>query len=303
MRSRPYTETNPNTSDKTWRRIDYTMKSTRPDIYGPDTSSTTYADMNSPRWWYRNESGSRNEGWRDAIRRKSNANSALTLNITDFQGESGAAYARVKKWVSGGWLQYEKTVPYGLTFIREPAAPDHSALYDSALNAAKERLVSRIREVQTAFQGGVYLGEARETVRMLTGGVKGIAQGLSTYLSNVSRAGIKLGSRHSFRRLPPERKFEKVSGIIADQWLGFQYGVRPFVADVKSAAEAVARLDYDINMDDKVVLRVLETRRASNIVDVGTGGEQWTNSDVSSGGSPTIPIRWRLRDDKELRYP
>jgi len=296
MRTRPYVEVNPNHSDPTIRRIDYVFKSTRPDIYGPDTSSTSTADLNSPKWYYRYESGSRNDGWRDAIRRKANANSFLHLNITDYSGETGSAYARVRKAISGGWYQYEKLVPYGLTYVREPAEPNHSALYDKALDEAKQRLVSRIREVQTAFQGGVYLGESRETIRMLTGGVTAIDEAIGDWAESVPEK-----CRRAVRNVPLAKRLVKVSSTLANLWLGLQYGIRPLISDVQSAAEALARLDIEGQMGDCVIVRAVSSQRSSNIVDVGTGGEQWTNSDIASGGSPTIPIRWRLRDDKECR--
>jgi hypothetical protein len=88
---------------------------------------------------------------------------------------------------------------------------------------AREQFLSKYRSARTAFQGGMFLGELMETVRM----IKSPAQALRREVAKQRDAAKK-----QYRRFRNPKHAVKA---VADSWLEFAYGARPFVRDVQSA--------------------------------------------------------------------
>lgn len=296
------------------RRIDAKVESTRPDIV-PPSDTTTYQTLgNGKEDLYL--SGYRNPGWRRIIESGGNANSELLASkrVLKFVGHSGTAFGRAKKFSTGPsrYVTYSKTIPYGLAWLPEPSDPVLPVLTSDALNEAKVKLNSRISSVQTAFQGGIYLGEARETVMFLAGGTRSLRQAFERYLTQVrkrverSLRTVRSPTRTKKRKKAGgslrDRKIMVANSVIADQWLALQLAIKPLVSDVQSAGEALARLDTMTDMDDRQIVRVTVTKRASSFVDWGNGDPGfWYDNSISAGGSPTLPLKYRVRDDDSVR--
>lgn len=289
----PYTKSTNLSSPRT-RRVDKTFKSNYQSVFGPDTSTTTYSSFTAAEW-KDNLSGYRNPGWQRRIAEGQDAGSVLTASRTRHSGSSGSLYAAVRKKYDGThWYEEAVSVPYGLVGIPKPSAfTDYAALQTKAKNAVIAKAVQRARQVQTGFQSGVYLGELRESVRMFTGGVKGIAQGIDRYLTRSGRE-----TARAIRRLPRRLRLPAANSALADQWLMMQYGIKPFVNDVQSAAEALARLEFDSQMEDRVIFKVTSVAKRAQLVDVGTGPAFWNYVDLNN---PSVQVRYRLRDDDLVR--
>lgn len=101
-------------------------------------------------------------------------------------------------------------------------------------NAAKTKFVAKCREVQRSFQGGVFLGELRQTLRMIRNPAKALREGLQDYLTRIRARKGRLGRGRA--RKTNARKF------LADTWLEYSYGWRPLLSDVEDGAKALANL-------------------------------------------------------------
>lgn len=122
-----------------------------------------------------------------------------------------------------------------------PNSPGFSA-DTAAKNQALGRFIEKALEAQQAFNGSLYLGEARESVRMLTGGVNGIAKRLQRYLDKTMKSSKDTKKRWLKKKGPKPPLREVIKSNIADQYLQATFGITPLVSDVISAAEALARL-------------------------------------------------------------
>lgn len=94
--------------------------------------------------------------------------------------------------------------------------------------------VRKLREAQTTFQGGVFTGEIRETLRMLSSPAKSLRKGISAYL-----AALKKRQRH-VRRSKFRKKLPTARKILADTWLEYSFGFRPLVNDINDIARTIA---------------------------------------------------------------
>jgi hypothetical protein len=93
-------------------------------------------------------------------------------------------------------------------------------------NEAKANFVKKARAAQTSFQGGVFLGEIRETIGLLRSPVKSLRRGLNAYL-----AAVKKRSRR-IRSTPKSKRKGAAKRIISDTWLEHSFGWVPLIHDI-----------------------------------------------------------------------
>lgn len=97
--------------------------------------------------------------------------------------------------------------------------------------AALGKFNQSLRNVRTAFEGGVFLGELGQTLRM----IKNPAQGLRK-LADVTREAAQQIRRGRF---PTSIRERKITEALADLWLEAQFGWRPLMNDIKDGSEAL----------------------------------------------------------------
>lgn len=107
-----------------------------------------------------------------------------------------------------------------------PELPDPPVSSQKAYEEALGNFLSNAGKVVSPVKGMVFLGELRETLRMLRSPAKSLRDGINTYLTRAGKLRRK-GGNH--RRL--------IKGI-ADLWLENAYGLQPLLNDIKGAAEA-----------------------------------------------------------------
>lgn len=270
------------------------FKSNKPGTYGPDTVTRSYFGRSD--YLYNVLNGSKNPNWKYQILHDVNASTVMHAEqngLRYFGLRSGYAFAKVRKTVNGGWTENSQEIPYGLAQVGPPGYASMSTLVDTAMNQAITRMVRRIRSVQTAFQGGVYTGEALEAIRMLTGSAKNVISRYEDYVGRLD-ATFRRMSRARHRGVPGQLD-SALRSTIADQWLLLQLGCKPLYGDIQSAAEAVAKANVDYDTRDSVFVRSKGVAKASSLVDLGTGFKD----QFFYPGPPVIKVDYCLRDDYE----
>lgn len=114
-----------------------------------------------------------------------------------------------------------------------PSVP-HSSDLAAAENIAREKFYAKYRSTQTAFQGGVALGELRETLRMLRSPAKALRKRVGNLydriLKNKGKAGKSTESRNRY---------------LSETWLEHSFGWTPLISDIKDAHSLLEnRKDY-----------------------------------------------------------
>lgn len=99
-----------------------------------------------------------------------------------------------------------------------------------AENQAKTRFLSNLQDQTSAFQGGVFLGEISETIRMLRSPAKALREGLNSYYSTAKK------------RARRERGTKRKNRAVENTWLEYSFGWKPLINDVKDANKAFKRL-------------------------------------------------------------
>jgi len=177
-------------------------------------------------------------GWKKALREGSNATTSMAgsrINITYSPGNiyASQAYVRPPNYIPspGDFIQYSAQLSGLLATPYEgPGYPGLTQVsYTSALNQALSRAIQKINSAQTSFQGGVFLGELRETVHMITRPGKALYTGVWDYLTVAKKRLKKV----------PERARHRV---LSNTWLEYSFGWKPLVADIDDGIDALGDL-------------------------------------------------------------
>lgn len=113
----------------------------------------------------------------------------------------------------------------------------------SANNMALTKFIRKARQVNTAFQGGIFLGELAKTLH----GIMNPAQALRTQINTYFREAQRLrqlsdSARQAWLR---GRSIGRNLTWLPQLWLETQYHWRPLISDIDNGLEAVNRLAAD----------------------------------------------------------
>lgn len=164
-------------------------------------------------------------GWKEIIARGENATtpfSATQLALTSYQP---GLLTYTKRSLSG---QLQKVaIQRGCAFM-----PSGSGIFlgsTTANNQALKYAFQAVKNTRTSFQGGVFIGEAREAIRMIASPAKAFRKGLDEYFGTaVKRA------RRATRKAKPR--------ILAETYLEYVMGWAPLFSDIASGIKAYKAL-------------------------------------------------------------
>jgi hypothetical protein len=159
--------------------------------------------------------------WRRKIKAHQNATLPMTAQRRSVDSSVGGFFKLTDVWGDGSILQ-EKTHT-GLARAPSFAAP--SGDFTSADNAALKRILKRIKDQRTSFQGLTFLGELRESISMIKNPAKSFRQGIVNYIATA-----QLRSKGVKQRI--KRK------VLAETWLEYSFGWIPLISDIKEGVEA-----------------------------------------------------------------
>lgn len=179
-------------------------------------------------------------GWRNIIRARGNAtNPAVGAQRTrKFAGGSSYTTVTQRRYESG-----DDHVPHLTVFLQAKYTGSGIAEYcpDASLSVtvdpevidyAKAAFISRARSLMSPTQGGVILGEIRETLHLIRHPASALRNGLSSYLQTVKKRGRGLR----------KASVAKKNSVVAQTWLEYCFGWAPLLADIDNSMESLARL-------------------------------------------------------------
>lgn len=111
----------------------------------------------------------------------------------------------------------------------------------TATNKAKMSYINKANSEYTKFQGGVFVGELGETLRMIRNPAKSLRNSVDRYFRTLNSRvrTVKRGLTRSAHR-------EARRKIVSDTWLEYAFGWRPLLSDAKDAAKALASINEQI---------------------------------------------------------
>lgn len=178
--------------------------------------------------WTETRTGSQNPKWRDSVEKLREAGTAYSrLNRMTYS--VGKYKIRVDLARTRGLLNYYGE-SHDYSYIRLPANVVTSS---KAYNTALGNFLTDINSAMSPFKGMVFLGELKETLKMLRSPASALRDGFSTFIQRARRHRRSRWSRQDIK---------DVNRILANSWLEYCYGWIPLMASIKDAAEAYKAL-------------------------------------------------------------
>lgn len=184
-------------------------------------SSTSYAQQRN---LLRTRTGDRNRAWKQQVRDQQNATTEMLGTFEEIDAIAGSAVA----------MTYNPLPPYQPVTNKATGylANSHVASWWSptllpgvADNRAMQQYLKSIHKAQVAFEGLVFLGELKESLRMIRNPAKGLFDLIRSYGRDLKHRKKTLGDR---------RWKKAISGL----WLEYSFGWIPLASDIKSAVQA-----------------------------------------------------------------
>lgn len=231
----------PNTKSRTYtKRVHFNVTSSGGH---QAASSTDYYRSGSVGEFRVDEGGLRD--WRKRIREHREATTRLSGEKSEnwLYPASGGYTVNVHGLTSGGWKWDPKVVSYkGLpSGDYFPFPPSLSVITDNvAGQIAANKFNKQIEELNTQFQGGVFLGELKEAWQMIKSPGKALFQSLE---------------RDYYRALKKRKSNKKdLANALFSEYLAWVFGAKPLMNDIAQGFDA---MDYLANKHDNSFVKIL----------------------------------------------
>lgn len=176
----------------------------------------------------RSRTGDRNPKWREQVKAGVNAGTPMSGYVDDAVGTNG--YVLYKTAVTPGGFKYtlRSSGPLALHYASKYPFDWIASSTSTAYNRALTSYLKNVNRVNQSFQGLTFLGEARETLRMLRNPAEGLRNILGSYINDVKK---------SKKRFPKNWKKN-----LSSAWLEYAYGVAPLVHDIQDIGKTYNQL-------------------------------------------------------------
>lgn len=210
--------------------------------------------------------------WKTKIRNRENA--TTTMQVSGYRMQTpndGYAYYTYRRKSNGKIAVFsEMQGNFGIMLWNQGLnLPDSGTLNTTRVdNQALSKFIERAKSEQRAFQGGVFIGELRETIEMIRHPLRLLYDYQFAFLRsiNVKAKGI--------RRRGIKNRAERatsVARLLSGARLQYKFGVAPLVNDIADAVKAAQRMSIRDTWAPTVPIRARAEERIQTPVTATTG--------------------------------
>lgn len=146
---------------------------------------------------------------------------------------------------------------------------------------ARMALLREIRQKRLSFEGGVFLGELGETLRMFRRPLNGVQRALREWIKSAKR-------KHSTKT-----PLALINRALAESWLEWAFGIKPLLSDLDDAQKNLERL---LNLYESLYSRFQVT------IDSKSNVGPWTQYSYVNATGWTFDNRWRRYQVDSIGY-
>lgn len=177
------------------------------------------------------KSGTKNPGWKQAIRLVRQAATPYAVDATNNGFLSGKIAGSFHLTGTPIGQRIQNVLSGELFLDNGPGVPNIPDM--SYLDAeAKVNFIRACRSSQRAFQGGVFLGELREAIHMIVRPATALRKAVGNY-SRAAKKAVRIA-----------RGAKNRAKALSGTWLEYSYGWRPLLSDVDAGMAALADVHH-----------------------------------------------------------
>lgn len=206
--------------------------------------------------WQDQFTGDSNPSWRSQVAQGSNATTLASGNRTTLQMGFCSSSSKVRRVFDGqvtNWATFGNPLAHLLESCPPPG--NRSAIDQDVANKALIGFLRKCKGLQRQFSGGVFLGELREAIRLVRSPLLGFRTALDRW-HDVCRGRVQRGNPSTLSR------------DLSNQWLEFQFGIKPLISDLGNGLDALSRLKNRRFRAFARFLSTSETLVSTNSVDL-----------------------------------
>lgn len=197
----------------------------------------TYPSNSTSKLWTRNAfapktsnfSGWRNPSWRTLVIRGENASTDASGILHKYIPISvGQTHLLVYGYRFDTQKRKNHYWWHNSADITQQTFEAGDVVTQATIDAVSMGFMKKYRETLTAFSGGVFLGELRESIRMLRNPAAALRAGIDTYVDRIKKV-------RWIRGKDPRKRYR----YVRDSWLEYSFGVKPLLNDIESAVKAL----------------------------------------------------------------
>lgn len=246
--------------------------------------------------------GYNNPEWKSQVLHHQNAATELSAERERWYVRPTWLHEYASDWGGippGHWR--DSLTSYGSAILLPECYESDPSKEVEANNEALSNLVSKLRNAMSPVQGGVILGELRETVRMLRHPVRSLKEAMQFYVRDLSLSTIK---NRRFQRYSRRRRRSTALKIAQDLWLTTNFGLKPTMHDIRDIADNMFDLVGGTTGYDKYATVVGFAEREYRGLDAYLPNKaSGTSTDVFSNGNPHWPANFaKAKITVEVRY-
>lgn len=213
------------------------------------------------------------------------ATTALSGRIVKVKNPGMLTYNCINMLAVGGSIK--QCIGFGpLPVAGHISWPGHSGINLTTVeNDAKVAFVRKVKAVNRSFQGGIFLGELTEAIRMIKNPARALRGGLDDYLASLKKR------KSGLNRVPPRRREATAQDIVSNTWLEYSFGWTPLINDIQNGVEAVQKWAKDENRPYLVPVSAYGEQSA---LDSAKGAVTGTLLDIKYDRSITIKANVRF---------
>lgn len=204
--------------------------------------------------------------WKSVIAAGGNATTPLTGALEEFYSTPVDVKYDLLYPPDGSWAvrEFRGDVAFGLNgcllFGVSPQSPmpDYMLDVERADNRARASFYKKLRATQVQFSGPIFLGELRETLRMIRHPAQAIRDSADRYYRSLSKwRGANRPPSKSREKFKWRQELQRVAGGL---WLENSFGWQPLLHDIEDAVRAYEKLTVPVS--NAVVISVGATDKA-----------------------------------------
>lgn len=226
--------------------------------------------------------------YRDVIAKHGNATTALSGQFMSLDADRGRGYYLV---YHSGLKEYYEGEIYGDIAAYYSGVPNFTPFSNVAQSRAAAQWLAKVRKVEVSVSGPTFLGEIRDTLKMLRKPAGALQEGIQRYLDELKRVNAE-NKRRYFNKQKP-RYIRNLSHIASGLWLERAFGWLPLMNDIKDSINAYNNL-FEIDRTVKVSAGGHDAKLRSQSNDLQlliSGG--WLNFRVDARQTDHVVVRYR----------
>jgi len=179
----------------------------------------------------RTRTGDSNPQWRQQIKVGANATTQMSAVFTNAKKRRCTASMTYREPLLSQTKRYQEfTGDFAWNFY--PPDGYIGGWTSNADSRAATQYLKQVRATVQSMSGPTFLGELRETLKMLRNPAAGLFDGIKRYLDHVKE--LNRENRRRYFHKKPKKYARNLSAIASQSWLEYAFGWVPFLNDIEN---------------------------------------------------------------------